>query len=296
MNKSESIDKLATALNKFQGEVANILKTSENPYFKSKYAKLEDILNEYRLIWTKHGLSISQHPVTDEQGRIGVQTEVYHNSGEYRIFPPFYLTLTKNDPQGGGSAITYARRYSLAAVLGIQQEDDDGNSHVINPPRNKNYDNKPLDTEELSKAKDKFIAEIRPYNPTDNIILDIDNIASINNLNTYIVVFWQTKCKTGLAKLSKDKIDKFDVPTHYNSSIKKALGTTKVDGCKDVALLKKYTNHLLTKYYSHVIQQEVIRLDMQSDDPSMDAINEAVNNDNWLDLKQIYQTLKDTVV
>lgn len=124
MNKSESIKELATALAKFQGEVKNPANTAENPFFKSKYAPLDEILNLVRPTLSKHGLSIVQIPVMSE-GMVGVSTTLLHSSGEWIETLPILLKLDKQSAQGAGSAITYARRYALSAILGISSEDDD---------------------------------------------------------------------------------------------------------------------------------------------------------------------------
>lgn len=129
MKKSESITKLAIALSKFQGEVKNPSNTATNPYFKSKYAPLETVLNTVRPILSKYGLSIIQSPIA-EDGMVGVTTLLLHESGEYMEFPPVMLKMDKQTAQGAGSAITYARRYSLSAIVGISSEDDDDGNHA----------------------------------------------------------------------------------------------------------------------------------------------------------------------
>lgn len=136
MKKSESITKLAVALAKFQGEVNNPSNTATNPFFKSKYAPLDTVLNTVRPILSKHGLSIIQTPSTEENC-IVVTTILIHESGEFIETEPLKLKMDKITAQGAGSAITYARRYSLSAVLGIASEDDDdGNlAEPTNKPR-----------------------------------------------------------------------------------------------------------------------------------------------------------------
>lgn len=129
MQMSENINELATALAKAQGEMKNAGKTSDNPFFKSKYADLAEILNAVREPLSKYGLSISQ--LYDGMGvpdkTITVTTLLMHSSGQY-ISNSANYPVAKADIQGVGSAITYARRYSLAAILGLSQEDDDGNA------------------------------------------------------------------------------------------------------------------------------------------------------------------------
>lgn len=123
MNKSESIKELASALCKFQGEVEKIRKTATNPFFKSKYANLADILDVIRQPLTENGLSFVQFPKDSH----GLETMLMHISGEW-LSEHYFMTPTKNDPQGAGSVITYQRRYALGAILGLNiDEDDDGN-------------------------------------------------------------------------------------------------------------------------------------------------------------------------
>ena len=128
MNKSESIKNLAVALSKFQSEVENPKNTADNPFYHSKYAPLQDVLNTVRPLLSKHGLSVIQSPAGDGQS-VSITTMLLHESGEWIEFEPLVLKAEKITPQGAGSAITYGRRYALSAVLGISSEDDDdGNS------------------------------------------------------------------------------------------------------------------------------------------------------------------------
>lgn len=139
MNRSESIKNIAIALSKFQSEIKNPTNTKLNPYFKNTYAPLEEVLNTVKPILTKYGLSVIQMPISEvESGSIGVVTTLLHESGEYLESSPFLLRADKNTAQGAGSAITYARRYSLSAMLGIASEDDDdANFAEINNKKNK---------------------------------------------------------------------------------------------------------------------------------------------------------------
>ncbi len=128
MKFSDSITDLAKALADTQAELKNPYNTADNPYFKSKYAPLPDILNAVRPVLAKNGVSIIQRPATDESGNTGVETMLLHKTGQYIIFEPYFLKPSKIDPQTAGGAITYARRYALNAALGISgEEDDDAN-------------------------------------------------------------------------------------------------------------------------------------------------------------------------
>lgn len=128
MKFSEDITELAKALAKAQNSLKNPNNTANNPYFKSKYAPLPDVLNDIRPILAGNGISVIQSPVANEEGGIGVETMLLHESGQYLLTDPYFLKPVKNDPQTAGAAITYARRYALNAALGISgEEDDDGN-------------------------------------------------------------------------------------------------------------------------------------------------------------------------
>ena len=128
MNKSESIASLAKALAKAQGEVENASKASVNPHFKSKYADLAEVLNTVRPVFSSNGLSFVQMP-SFADGVVMVETVLMHESGEW-ISETASSPITKQDAQGVGSAITYLRRYSLAAFAGVAQEDDDANASI----------------------------------------------------------------------------------------------------------------------------------------------------------------------
>ena len=132
MNKSESIKNLAIALNKAQAEMSGAKKSAANPFFKSKYANLEEVIACVKEPFADNGLSFMQFPVTMDD-RAGVETIVMHESGEW-ISGSFLLKPTKLDPQGQGSSFSYAKRYALQSILGIPSEDDDGNAASAKKP------------------------------------------------------------------------------------------------------------------------------------------------------------------
>lgn len=126
ITQSESIVELAAAISKAQGQLTGAKKGSDNPFFKSKYADLAEVWDTARKPLSDNGLSVVQM-TTVNNGQVHLVTQLQHSSGQFiRGFYP--LIPTKKDPQGYGSAITYARRYCLAACVGIAQEDDDGNA------------------------------------------------------------------------------------------------------------------------------------------------------------------------
>jgi len=127
MKKSESIANIATALCDFQGEITNPKNTQANPFFKSSYSPLSEVINTTRPILAKHGLSVLQSPSGDGE-HIIITTLLMHISGEWIEADPLVLKADKITAQGAGSAISYGRRYSLSAILGISSEmEDDGN-------------------------------------------------------------------------------------------------------------------------------------------------------------------------
>ena len=133
MEKSESIKEIAMALSKFQGEIFNPKNTATNPSFNSKYAPLSEVINTIRQGLAKNGLSIVQAPYTDGDNVI-VETFLLHTSGEWISSPPLCLKMDRVTAQGAGSAITYARRYALSALLNISSEEDVDGNRVENLP------------------------------------------------------------------------------------------------------------------------------------------------------------------
>lgn len=122
--KSTTLGDLAKALSKFQGEISAVKKEGKNPYFNSKYATLDSIIELIKKPLEKNGLAISQFPTGENE----LTTILMHTSGEY-IMSTAKMYPKDNTPQGQGSAITYMRRYSVSAILGIAtEEDDDGNA------------------------------------------------------------------------------------------------------------------------------------------------------------------------
>ena len=125
MNHSESIGKIAEALAKAQKNFSPAVKDSANPFFKSNYLSLAGAIDACRDALSANGLAIVQ--TMDDGERLRLTTTLMHSSGEW-ITSHYPVNPVKNDPQGIGSAITYARRYSLMAIVGLAAEDDDGES------------------------------------------------------------------------------------------------------------------------------------------------------------------------
>lgn len=124
IRQSEKIDQLAKAISALQGEVHDVEKDAKGNF--SGYATLGAVLSVVRPLLAKHGLALTQFPTTID-GKPGLTTTVMHISGQYQSADAVFL-VDKSTMQGLGSAVSYMRRYSATAILGITQVDDDGQS------------------------------------------------------------------------------------------------------------------------------------------------------------------------
>lgn len=124
----EGIGKLAVALSAAQSQLQHAAKDSVNPHFKSRYADLAAVMDACKGPLSSNGLSFTQMTSFDNDC-VSVRTMLMHTSGQY-IWSDLRVPVGKRDAQGVGSAITYARRYALSAIVGIAQDDDDGEGAV----------------------------------------------------------------------------------------------------------------------------------------------------------------------
>jgi hypothetical protein len=157
---SPEIGELAAALAIAQGVMKSAKKESTNPYFKSNYADLSNVWDSCREALSRQKLAVLQ-PTSGTNENVTVNTMIVHASGQW-VRGSLTLRPVKSDPQGVGSAITYARRYALAAMVGVvADDDDDGNaaSGKVDMPQRK------------SEAAIKQVAEIVGAKPT-NVISD----------------------------------------------------------------------------------------------------------------------------
>lgn len=135
--KSATIGALAKALAAAQGELEDAKKDGANPAFKgSRYATLASVRAALSKVLPKHDLAVTQGFEPHGEDGVCVITTLMHSSGEW-IRSALFVPVTKKDAQGYGSACTYGRRYSLAAIVGVaSDDDDDGNAAVKpDPPR-----------------------------------------------------------------------------------------------------------------------------------------------------------------
>jgi len=127
MNQSESIKNLAAALVKVQSQMSTVPLDGYNPHFKSRFTTMTTMWETARPLLAENGLAVIQLPSNwPDQPWLLIQTTLLHTSGEW-VSDSFVMPLAKNDPQGVGAAITYGRRFSFAALLGIVSDvEDDG--------------------------------------------------------------------------------------------------------------------------------------------------------------------------
>lgn len=180
---SEDMSEVFSALAKAQGEIENVEKTKDNPFFKSKYADLATVLLAVRPTLAKHDLCIIQMPVSSEAGEIAVATMIGHKSGQY-IMSALPCKPAKTDAQSIGSVITYLRRYSASSMVGIAQEDDDGNAGSMAPngkPQEKIQQTKPK-TQNADEEKYKVVANTADefY---DGFMFRLDQMPTVDDVN-----------------------------------------------------------------------------------------------------------------
>lgn len=132
MNKSDMICDLAAALTAAHAEINGVVKSASNPFFKSKYATLEAVVDAVKQPLLKNGIVVVQG-VQDAEGGVAVETMLLHKTGQW-LSSTLRLPASKEDAQGYGSAITYGRRYGLMAICGVPAEDDDGNAATASAP------------------------------------------------------------------------------------------------------------------------------------------------------------------
>ena len=209
MRTSEEIDKIAVALVKFQGEVESPKKSVENDAFKKggkalKYADLDAIIKTVTPALAKNGLSQHQFTDTDiENKAVKITTMILHESGQYFFGDTLVLpaeSFGKFNAQTVGSAITYGRRYSLSAILGIASENDDDANSISgqdkadkqNNQQPKTYNKPPEAKVKIAsyEEKDRLMNKLREY----VAIRGMDDEAGLNQMVGWVCK--QTKAKS----------------------------------------------------------------------------------------------------
>lgn len=148
MQHSESMKAIAPALLAAQKATEFAKKDATNPHFKNKYADLPAVIEAVKPALNAAGIVYIQTASPSDDNRLHLTTMLMHESGEW-ISDTLVMPLPKQDPQGYGSAMTYARRYALAAITGVYQDDDDGNaaSGAGNRPAQAQNDTAPVESQ-----------------------------------------------------------------------------------------------------------------------------------------------------
>ena len=139
LTQSEHIDQLATALADVQALIDGVLKESPNSVYGSRYAELSKVWEAFQRVGPDHGLSVVQLPgqFNAEARTMSMSVRLMHSSGQW-LGGEMSMPLSRADAHAYGSACTYARRYSLAALVGICPHDDDGNAAAAKPTKQAN--------------------------------------------------------------------------------------------------------------------------------------------------------------
>lgn len=188
METSPEINELATALSKAQSEITNTSKDATNPFYKSKYSTLAEVLTVVRMAFTPHGLAVMQHP-SIEDGKVTVTTIITHSSGQWA--KSSISAAAGKNIQESGSAITYCRRYALSAIAGVSQEDDDGEDAKKNgvPPKQEKQE-PPKTTAAIDpKAKPMTLADYKAR---------FDKFETCEEANKWAESYWSTKVMVDL--------------------------------------------------------------------------------------------------
>lgn len=166
---------LAKSLAKFHEAMGNVAKDADNPFFKSKYAPLESILPSIKKPLADAGLVFTQIPT----GICKLKTIIIDVESGEQIEGEFEMTPSKNDPQGQGSTITYMRRYSLVAMLGLNCDDDDDGNLASKEQKKKIKKEEPMNPEEAKKNARLAISESKDI---ETLMAVEKNISKSKNL------------------------------------------------------------------------------------------------------------------
>lgn len=221
MQHSDSIKEIFGALSKFRAQVKQPAKTAKNPYFNSKYVTLEGVMQAIDAALPGTGLAYSQL-VEDGGNGASVSTLVTHSSGEWMLYGPLTLAPTKRDPQGYGSAITYAKRYQLASAFGISSDiDDDGNAGTFGE------DNRQVQTQQVRQHRqtpqqkalhDQATAKMEAKQEAANTVVD-------ENGTTLLQLFAEAM-KAGKGSQKSQELDAWAHQSKENLALVKRIAAT----------------------------------------------------------------------
>lgn len=180
MNHSEQINEIMEALSKAQSEMTHAVKDTSNPFFKSKYADLGAVWDACRGPLSKNGLAVTQI-VNQEGEKPTLITLLGHQSGQW-IKSVMQLPIQKPGPQEIGSCITYCRRYSLAALVGVYQDDDDAEAAEGRGSERANTSSLPQGQRNYLKSLSSKVEKVdAPYVKTVLNAIGVHSFEEMNN-------------------------------------------------------------------------------------------------------------------
>ena len=167
MNASDQINEIGAALAKAQLGIVGAAKDSTNPHFKSAYADLQSVWLSCHTQLNENAIAVVQQTRITESGAVVLVTKLVHGSGQW-MSSEYPVAPVQNTPQGMGSALTYARRYSLMCMAGVAgKDDDDGNAATIPG----NFVQLPREApREASKVAPKSVLDLPPVPDVVSVI------------------------------------------------------------------------------------------------------------------------------
>ena len=187
MNQSADITELSKAMLIVQQQLQPAIKDAKNPFIGNEYATLNSVMESCRSLLSAQGIWITQlpcpAPVELGAGYIGLETRLIHAESGQWISSVAIIPLPKNDPQGMGSAITYIRRYSLCAILGIVTEDDDGNAVSMTPKQAKTRIRPVEATQRQKAASDSSSSTNKTLSVSNRPVSLHQNLPKIDGVN-----------------------------------------------------------------------------------------------------------------
>jgi hypothetical protein len=190
---SETTAKLDAAIAKAQGEFEAAAKDKINPAFRSKYADLTAVWAAIRPALSKHGIAVTQWPIHSDDGRLHLLTRLAHDGEWMRC--EFSIPVAKVDSHGYGSAVTYAKRFALAAAVGVVADDDDDGNAAKNQ--------KPTDTSHLNGTPGASKKDTRPI--YKDLIAEMRKAQSVEALKE-----WLKLRRSDIETLPADWLNHFD--------------------------------------------------------------------------------------
>lgn len=193
MTHSEQLGDLAAALAKAQAKVKGAKKDAQNPHYKNDYADLASVWDACRDALTSNGLSVVQTTEAGDGTLVTVHTTLLHSSGQW-MRGALTMKPQKVDPQGIGSCITYARRYALAAIVGVAPEDDDGHA--------------------ASQPESRMAAKVPKPEKYDDLLTDLLTLAKEDAAEARkVFAQWPSDCRNYLVAVDKQNYNALKATT-----------------------------------------------------------------------------------